>query len=131
MFYGTLDAEAPDPLRLFQLMVDHAEFNVTQPGLAQMYALLAAEACNEEHPAHAYFRDRYDRVVGFIERCLRHGVANGALRQGIDCNAVAREILAVSDGFQLQWGLSGGRWDMPGAVRGYLDRLARTLTTDG
>ncbi|MFE2053420.1 TetR/AcrR family transcriptional regulator [Streptomyces sp. NPDC059459] len=130
-FYGTLDPDATDPLRLFQLMVDHATLTATQPELAQLYVILAAEACNEKHPAHTYFRDRYDRVIGFAERALRYGVSAGTLRPDLDCNAIAREIIAVNDGFQLQWGLSGGRWDMPGALRSHLDRLARTLTVNG
>lgn len=49
----------------------------------------------------------------------------------VDCAGVAREILAVSDGFQVQWGLSDGGWDLLTAYRAYLDRLARTITRDG
>ncbi|MBW8795360.1 MAG: TetR/AcrR family transcriptional regulator [Streptomyces sp.] len=131
-FYeGMGDPDGMDALDMLRRMAAQTEFNLTQPGLVQMYSVLSAEAANPEHPAHAYFRERYDTLLGRIERTLRHGVASGLLREDVDCAAVARELIGVSDGFQVQWALSGGRWDMLGAFHAYLDRLARTLTRSG
>ncbi|QFR01675.1 TetR/AcrR family transcriptional regulator [Streptomyces phaeolivaceus] len=131
-FYeGMGEPDGLDALEMLRRMAAQTEFNLTQPGLVQMYAVLSAEAANPEHPAHAYFRERYDTIRGRVERTLRHGVGSGLLHEDVDCAAVAREILAVSDGFQVQWAMSDGRWDMLGAYRGYVDRLARTLTRSG
>jgi AcrR family transcriptional regulator len=130
-FYSHLDPEAPDPLELLRLMSRHVGFNTTQPGLIQMYAVLSAEASNPDHPAHAHFRERYQQITGFITRTLQHGVSTGTLRADTPCDAVAREILAVADGYGVQFGLSDGGWDMAAANHDYLDRLARRITADG
>lgn len=53
------------------------------------------------------------------------------MREGTDCPAVARECIAVSDGLQLQWVISGGTLDLADAVRLHADRIARTILPDG
>lgn len=53
------------------------------------------------------------------------------MRSGIDPDGVAREILAVSDGLQVQWAIAEGRVDFVELYRAYLDRLTRALTVDG
>ncbi|WP_405009936.1 TetR/AcrR family transcriptional regulator [Kitasatospora sp. NBC_01539] len=131
LFYSRLDLERPDLVQLLGLICEHTAFNLTQPGLMQMYTLLSAEATAEDHPAHAYFRERYARITALIEKAAGQGVSSGALDPGTDGTTVARELLAVADGFQIQWGLSDGTWDMLGAYRNYLDRLCRRLTADG
>ena len=131
LFYSRLDLERPDLVQLFGLISEHTRFNLTQPGLMQMYTLLSAEATAEDHPAHAYFAERYARIRALVGQAVGLGIASGKVRAGADVDAVAREILAVADGFQIQWGLSDGTWDMYGAHREYLDRLCRRLTVDG
>ncbi|TXS48170.1 TetR/AcrR family transcriptional regulator [Streptomyces sp. t39] len=130
-FYGELDPEAPDVVRLLQLVAAQSRLDVTQPGLMQMYAALAAEAGGENHPAHAYFQQRYARIVAFIASAVAHGIAAGVVIPGTDGKAVAREMLAVADGLQIQWALSDGSLDLPTAHRDYLDRLCRRITVSG
>lgn len=130
-FFGAGRDDHLTPWSLFAQLVAQARFNMTQPGLARLYALLSAEAGNREHPAHGYFQNRYAQLVGFLAGVLRDGVADGTLRPGLDCRAIAREILAVSDGLQIQFGLSDGSWDMADALRDSLDRLARSISVDG
>lgn len=129
-FFHRLDPDEPDPVELFRLIAEQSRFNVTQPGLMQMYALLAAEAGSEDHPAHAYFRERYERIIAIIAKAVDHGVASGILIPETDGRAVAREMLAVADGFQIQWALTDGAFDFLAAHLDYLDSLCRRLTTD-
>ncbi|MFH9298981.1 TetR/AcrR family transcriptional regulator [Streptomyces sp. NPDC017520] len=129
-FYFRLDPEAPDPVELFRLIAEQTRFNVTQPGLMQMFALLSAEAGADDHPAHLYFQQRYERVLNIIAKTITHGIETGALHPGIDALAVAREMLAVADGLQIQWSLSDGAFDFLSAHLGYLDALCRRLTVD-
>ncbi|OQR59147.1 hypothetical protein B6E66_36735 [Streptomyces maremycinicus] len=130
-FYHRLDPESPDALGLFQLIAEQTRFNVTQPGLMQMFALLVAEAGVDDHPAHAYFQQRYERVTTIIAKAIARGVETGVLHPGIDGLAVAREMLAVADGLQIQWSLSDGAFDFLTAHLGYLDALCRRLTVAG
>jgi len=120
-----------DPIEMMRRRVVLLETNATQPGLTQLYTVLSAEASNPEHPAHAYFRDRYERLLASVRQTLEKGRESGVLRPDIDAEAVARETFAVWDGFQIQWGLSDGAWDLVSAYRAYLDGVLRRITVDG
>lgn len=93
-----------------------------------MFNTLVGEAANPGHPAHAYFGQRYARVLDHTVELLRAGVARGELRPDTDCEAAGREILAVMDGLQIQWVLAPENVDMPARLRGFLDRLLRDLS---
>ncbi|MGO4807111.1 TetR/AcrR family transcriptional regulator [Arthrobacter sp. 2MCAF15] len=130
MFFKDLEAGRGDALILLSRIADLAEYNTTQPGLSHMYVVLAAEAVNPDHPAHQYFRDRYDRIIGFLAASMTDGIQEGILKPDLDVQEIAREVLATSDGLTLQWGLSSRSFDMAKSIRTYLDRLARQITMD-
>ncbi len=52
-----------DPVRYLRQVAAQTAFNESQPGLTQMFSVLAAESSNEEHPAHEYFQRRYKSIV--------------------------------------------------------------------
>ncbi|MFJ6779485.1 TetR family transcriptional regulator [Streptomyces yangpuensis] len=112
----------------FATVVALAEDNARRPGIVRMFHTLVGEAANPAHPAHAYFRRRYARVLDHTVDLLTAGVARGELRPGTDCEAVGREILAVMDGLQIQWVLAPESVDMAARLRGFLDRLLRELS---
>ncbi|MFJ9941521.1 TetR family transcriptional regulator [Streptomyces erythrochromogenes] len=124
-----LFAEPPESVAAhFATVVALAEDNERRPGLVRMFNTLVGEAANPGHPAHAYFGQRYARVLDHTVELLRAGVARGELRPGTDCEAAGREILAVMDGLQIQWVLAPENVDMPARLRGFLDRLLRDLS---
>ncbi|GGM10921.1 TetR family transcriptional regulator [Streptomyces fumigatiscleroticus] len=108
-----------------------AEHNSTRLERTRMFNVLAAEAGDPAHPAHAYFTARYAKLVEHLSGTLRRAVAAGELGAGTDPVGVAHELAAVMDGLQLQWVLNPAGFDMTGRLRAYLDRLMRTLTADG
>jgi AcrR family transcriptional regulator len=112
-------------------LVDVVEYNAARPALLRMYVVLSAEAGDPSHPAHAYFTERYEQVLTALETALRTAVAAGTVHADTDPAVLAGEIAAVSDGLQIQWGLARPGWEMTPALRGYLDRLSRAITTDG
>jgi len=120
-----------DPIEMMRRRVVLLETNATQPGLTQLYTVLSAEASNPEHPAHEYFHHRYERLVASVRHTLEQGQKSGVLRTDFDPEAIARETFAVWDGFQIQWGLSDGAWDLVSAYRDYLDGVLRRITVDG
>ena len=69
--------------------------NSRQPEIVRLYSVLAAEALDEAHPAHAYFLQRYERSRRDIEHYLTGHVPDPA--------AAAAHVLAAMDGLQLQW----------------------------
>jgi AcrR family transcriptional regulator len=120
-----------NPSHYFGQIAVQAAFNESQPGLTQMFSVLAAEASNPEHPAHEYFVQRYERITEAIADILTEMVVAGTLLPETDVHQIAREILAVVDGFTVQWALATSTFSLHDSVRSYLDRLLRTITPGG
>lgn len=70
------------------------ERNARQPELVRLYAVLEAESLAPDHPAHGYFMERQEHTLALF----RHFAGAG---EGAD--ALARKVLALMDGLQLQW----------------------------
>ncbi|WP_037959311.1 TetR/AcrR family transcriptional regulator [Streptomyces violens] len=100
---------------------------VDEPGLIELFVTLSAEAADPSSAAHELFAARYERTVGELSARFQSCARNGSFRTDIDYDAVARECVAVSDGLQLQWVLSGGRTDLLAGTRAHLERLTWTL----
>ncbi|PNH78177.1 TetR/AcrR family transcriptional regulator [Arthrobacter sp. AFG20] len=77
--------------------------NENQRGLTTLYATLAAEAVNPDHPAHEYFIGRYQRILQHLEEGIREEQEQGILPLGRPAASLARALLATMDGLQLQW----------------------------
>ncbi|MGZ9933346.1 TetR/AcrR family transcriptional regulator [Streptomyces sp. NC-S4] len=112
----------------FATLVELAADNERRPGIVRMFNTLVGESGNPDHPAHAYFTQRYARVLGHTVELLEAGAARGELRPDTDCEAAGREILAVMDGLQIQWVLAPTSVDMPARLRAFLDRLLRDIS---
>jgi len=70
------------------------ERNSLQPEIVRLYSVLEAESMSPEHPAHNYFTDRQQKtLVGFAR----------LIPQAENARPIARHLLAVMDGLQLQW----------------------------
>ncbi|QQM46413.1 helix-turn-helix transcriptional regulator [Streptomyces liliifuscus] len=77
--------------------------NARQPGLVDLFVTLSAAASDPAHPAHAFFKRRYTDLSTRIQEGLEQGRQNDQIRQDVDPKLMARLLLAVSDGIQLQW----------------------------
>lgn len=102
-----------------------------RPGRTRMFNVLVGESSEPGHPAHAFFRRRYDTIVSRLSDTLQTAVGAGELLPNTDCAATAQELLAVMDGHQLQWALAPGSVDMARRLSVYLDRLYRSISTTG
>lgn len=70
--------------------------NTEVPGLVQLHSVLAAQAAEEGHPAHAHFEQRY--------RDLRTSIASYLDGRGVpNADTTATIVIALADGLQLQW----------------------------
>ncbi|WP_330332590.1 TetR/AcrR family transcriptional regulator [Streptomyces sp. NBC_00536] len=129
---GEGEGEGGDAVaRYFATVVTLAAENTRRPGIVRMFQTLVGESGNPGHPAHAYFTERYARVLGRTVALLEGGVARGELRPGTDCEAAGRETLAVMDGLQIQWILAPEGVDMPARLHAFLDRLLRGISASG
>jgi AcrR family transcriptional regulator len=108
-------------LAVLRGLVELASLNATRPGIVELFTVLSAEATAVDHPAHAYFAERYDRTVRAIERAYERVRADGQLRPGIDVGAAARQLVALMDGLQLQWLLGNRRLDMAAILGAHVE----------
>ncbi|PYY47482.1 TetR/AcrR family transcriptional regulator [Curtobacterium sp. MCBD17_023] len=93
--------DAPDFAALLAAVVRH---NAEVPGLVQMFVnLSAAAATDPDHPAHAYFRERYETTRARMTDDFRRMQQDGRLRTDLDPEELASVLLATSDGMQIQW----------------------------
>jgi AcrR family transcriptional regulator len=68
--------------------------NARQREIVRLYAVLEAESLTPDHPAHDFFAERQRRTLALMSRWQP---PDG------DAEALARHVLAVLDGLQLQW----------------------------
>jgi AcrR family transcriptional regulator len=113
----------PRGVELLEAMVELVANNQRTPGLVALYAVLSAEATSPDHPAHQYFRDRYDFVLGIIRVGLEEAGVEGRLVPGVDQLSAARQFVALMDGLQVQWLLDPDGLDMAAEVRRYVQTL--------
>ena len=115
----------PQGADLLRAMVELVRHNAGTPGLVSLFSVLSAEATSADHPAHLYFRNRYEFVLGVIRQGLEEAGKAGILREGVDPEGAARLFVAVMDGLQVLWLLDPG-FDMAGEV----ERFAQSLVTE-
>ncbi|MET9319525.1 TetR/AcrR family transcriptional regulator [Streptomyces sp. NPDC003038] len=127
-FFATGLASAAE---CFATLAELTAHNANRLGRVKMFNVLLAEASNAGHPAHSYFTRRHAEVLELTADTLRRAVDSGELKPGTDPRALAREVVAVMDGLQLQWALDPHGLDMPAAFRSYADRTLRATTVAG
>lgn len=94
------------------------------PTFIRFFTVLAAESVAPEHPAHAWFVERYERVRSGIGDMFATHQAQGLLRPELDPDLCARQLVALFDGIQLQYLLAGGALDLVTPLR----ELLRSFT---
>lgn len=97
------EGHMPYGIELFRHLVRTAFANERRPGLVQTYAVLSAESVTDDHPARAYFQERYDTLRDDIVAAFRLVCAERGIAEPDTVDRAAAGILAVLDGLQVQW----------------------------
>jgi len=116
---------------LLDSALEQTAYNLAHPGRLQLFVKLSAEAGDPGHPAHAYFVQRYRDAAELLSQAVLAAIGTGEVRPDTDAEQVAKELMAVSDGLQVQWALDHDRFDLPGGIFGYYDRLSRAVPVPG
>jgi AcrR family transcriptional regulator len=69
--------------------------NATQPEIVRLFAVLEAESLAPSHPAHDYFGRRQEQILRLFTALARPVSADPA--------TLARQVVAMMDGLQIQW----------------------------
>jgi len=79
------------------------EYNETVPGLVQLFTVLVAESIDDKHPAHEFFKGRYENLREQNIDVLREAQARGNIRSDIPAEDLVTMLFAMMDGLQVQW----------------------------
>ncbi|MEZ0164254.1 TetR/AcrR family transcriptional regulator [Kineococcus sp. LSe6-4] len=106
---------APPGEQQLSYLLDVVRRNTSRRGIVELFCVLSAEATSPDHPAHAFFDQRYRRVVATLTAAFT------------DCGhpdpaSAARRLVAVMDGLQVQWLLHPDDVDMVEQVRAQVER---------
>ncbi|MFJ4084585.1 TetR/AcrR family transcriptional regulator [Streptomyces iakyrus] len=115
------DALPAGRLRL-DLLASLVEYNAMRPAIIQTFSALLGESVTEEHPARAYFTERYAGVRAGMAGVLRAEYGD-RLPSGLTPERAAPLLVAVLDGLQYQWLLDPESVDMAAAFRDFLTLL--------
>ncbi len=103
--------------------IELVEHNETVPGLVQLFTLLVAEGVSQDHPAHTFFIERYQRSrQNMVQGIIRAQQAN-EVRSDIPAETLVVMIFAMMDGLQVQWLLEPEKIDMSGVFQVLMDLL--------
>jgi AcrR family transcriptional regulator len=116
-------------LAALERLVELVQHNTLIPGLIQAFTVLMGESVSEDHPAHAWFQDRYPHRRANLAAALCAGIEAGEIRADTDCDAVAAQVIAMMDGLQVQWILDPDHIDMAGLFADYIDGIRRLIQT--
>src|ERR1044072_976253 len=87
--------------------------------------LMAAESSALDHPAHQWFRDRYEKVVDGVAIATRRDQDKGRISNSRDHREIAEALVALWDGLQLQW-LIAPRRDLVAGMTAAMEDLLGT-----
>lgn len=102
-----------DIIEAFRRAVRH---NADVPELVHLFVTISAEAIDETHPGHEFFRGRYERLIAEIRDRIQVAQEAGEIARSIDATEAARMFIAVVDGMQIQWLLDPEHTDMSAVV---------------
>ncbi|TCO50234.1 TetR family transcriptional regulator [Kribbella antiqua] len=96
--------------------------NIDRPEMLRLLALMAAESSASDHPAHEWFRRRYELTIATLADDIRQDQEQGRISNPRDPYSIAESLVAVWDGLQLQWLIDPNR-DLVAAMTAALKDL--------
>jgi AcrR family transcriptional regulator len=104
--------------------------NIDRPEMLRLLALMAAESSAPDHPAHEWFRRRYDLTIRVLAIAVRRDQEEGRISNKRDPHGIAESLVALWDGLQLQW-LIDPRRDIVASMTAALKDLLGADTLPG
>ncbi|UBU16421.1 TetR/AcrR family transcriptional regulator [Nonomuraea gerenzanensis] len=93
---------AADPVEILEGMIAVIVDNELQPGLMELHCVVSGEATSPDHPAHAYYAERYRNLRRFYAETFT-ALAERGLPPSIDPETLATMTVSLINGLQAQW----------------------------
>lgn len=100
-------------------MVDLVRTNAGREGFVRLFTSLAGEAVDPAHPGHEWLGRHHAAAVAAITTALGEAVEDGQADPDLPAAGIARQVIALMDGLQLQW-LMDPQVDMAAHVADYV-----------
>lgn len=123
VWQAALDRLGATPENTVRSMLAPVMANELEPGLAALHASLSAEATNPDHPAHEYFRDRYQVFRAYFEERFEEMAGSGQLTTTITPRALSFTFVALLDGLEVQWLYEQGEFMMEDIIEEFLSSI--------
>ena len=104
--------------------------NEKQAQLTRLYIVLGAESFDDDAPLHEFFVTRHRDTRAFVRDLLGAEAAAGNLRDGVDIDQIAQEVVALLVGLETQWLTDPDAVAYGPAVERAIDRLAAEILID-
>lgn len=111
------------PLDFLNGMYLQAVHNESNPGLNRLFSTLVSEAVDASHPAHDFFRRRYETFRTQVRAALTSLVTSGLAHPDIDPDAEAVAFIALWEGLGLRSFYREDPIGLPERLRAHLNRL--------
>ena len=83
--------------------VEMVAHNQRHPDGVALYTAMSAAVIDADHQAHPWFREHLLGAISYLVDALERGKAMGEVRPGAPSEKIARKLVALSDGLQVQW----------------------------
>lgn len=104
-----------------------AQVLADRPMLTRLRAIVSAEAVVDDGAARRYVRNRTETIRTMLGLALEEGVRRKELRRGLDCTALATEIVSFMEGIQVQWMLAPRKIDLVATYESYVASLVEQI----
>ena len=102
--------------------VEMVAHNQRHPDGVALYTAMSAAVIDSDHQAHPWFRQHLMSAIAYLVDALERGKVTGEVRADAPSEQIARKLVALSDGLQVQWLCArvdgGGDVDMRGVTAG-------------
>ena len=106
-------------------ILEAVEWETDSPGMAQLTLRMTGEATETDHPAHEFFKKRYEAIRQIVESAVNRKKERGQMPGDVNASAVAALVYASWDGLRIQW-----MYDKSIDVRANMAYLLRRLNLD-
>ncbi|MFI7067458.1 TetR/AcrR family transcriptional regulator [Kribbella sp. NPDC050124] len=103
-------------------VLQYVRRNLDRPEMLRLLALMAAESSASDHPAHEWFRRRYELTIDMLTTAIDRDQQAGRITNPRDPHGIAESLVALWDGLQLQW-LIDPRRDLVASMTAALNDL--------
>jgi len=115
--------ESLAPRAFLREVVEGARGDAARPGLIELYTVLSGEATALAHPAHGYFKQRFEWAVAHFASVFAMLKESGQIGADRDPRREAVWFIALWDGLQVQWLYDPASVDIDAELKSHLERM--------